>query len=225
MEKEGKIVVSKNGPYVVSNLPLSEGVIKTDNSGHPTSVEKTKDHKVDPEYCLCRCGNSKNKPFCDGAHIKIKFDGNESADEEEFLRSKDIVEGNNYILEDTIPLCSSAGFCHGKEGNTWDLVGSKDKKSNETGIKQSCNCISGRLVVLDKKTKKPIEEKFKPSIMILKEPWKKVGSSIWALGEIPIISADGKKYNPRNRVALCRCGNSTNKPLCDGSHINTGFKD
>jgi CDGSH-type Zn-finger protein len=224
MEKEGKIVVRKDGPYVVSNLPLSEGVIKTDNSGHPVSIEKTKDYKTDPEYCLCRCGKSLGKPFCDGAHTKVSFNGTETANEEIFQRSKDIVEGPSYILEDTIPLCSSAGFCHGKEGNTWDLISSKDKKSNEMGIKQSCNCTSGRLVVLDKKTKKPIEEKFKPSIMILKEPWKKVGSSIWAIGEVPIICYDGKKYKPRNRVALCRCGESTNKPFCDGSHISTGFK-
>ena len=29
---------------------------------------------------------------------------------------------------------------------------------------------------------------------------------------------DGKNYEVRNRVTLCRCGRSNNKPFCDGSH-------
>jgi CDGSH-type Zn-finger protein len=33
-----------------------------------------------------------------------------------------------------------------------------------------------------------------------------------------VISADGKAYEVRNRVTLCRCGSSNNKPFCDGSH-------
>ena len=32
------------------------------------------------------------------------------------------------------------------------------------------------------------------------------------------ISAEGKLYEVRNRVTLCRCGKSTNKPFCDSSH-------
>ncbi|HET8688843.1 MAG TPA: CDGSH iron-sulfur domain-containing protein [Methanosarcina sp.] len=38
-------------------------------------------------------------------------------------------------------------------------------------------------------------------------------------GGIPIESADGKQYEIRNRVTLCRCGKSRNKPFCDGSHV------
>ncbi|MFZ2073841.1 MAG: CDGSH iron-sulfur domain-containing protein [Methanoregula sp.] len=37
-------------------------------------------------------------------------------------------------------------------------------------------------------------------------------------GGIPVVSADRKPYHIRNRLTLCRCGKSQNKPFCDGSH-------
>lgn len=224
MKKEGKIIVNKDGSYSVSDLPLSEGIIKTDKEGYPENIEKTKDYTVGQKYDLCRCGYSSNKPFCDNSHMAIKFDGTETAENVKFKKLKDITKGPNFILEDIVPLCSGAGFCHGQEGNTWNLISSEDKKSNKAGIKQACNCPSGRLLVIDKKTNKPIEPKFKPSVMILKEPWKKISGSILIRGNIPVISSKGKKYEVRNRVALCRCGKSENKPFCDSSHSNIRFR-
>jgi hypothetical protein len=41
---------------------------------------------------------------------------------------------------------------------------------------------------------------------------------LWVTGNIPIERADGQALETRNRVTLCCCGRSTNKPLCDGSH-------
>ncbi|UCF09264.1 MAG: CDGSH iron-sulfur domain-containing protein, partial [Thermoplasmata archaeon] len=43
---------------------------------------------------------------------------------------------------------------------------------------------------------------------------------IWVRGRIPIESADGHIYEIRNRVTLCRCGWSSNKPFCDSSHLD-----
>ncbi|HAS05054.1 MAG TPA: iron-binding protein, partial [Dehalococcoidia bacterium] len=34
-----------------------------------------------------------------------------------------------------------------------------------------------------------------------------------------VNSAKGEPYEVRNRVTLCRCGKSSNKPICDGSHL------
>ena len=40
---------------------------------------------------------------------------------------------------------------------------------------------------------------------------------------IAVTAPDGETYEVRNRVTLCRCGASMNKPFCDGSHKRTGF--
>jgi CDGSH iron-sulfur domain-containing protein 3 len=61
MEKETvTIKVLKGGPYVV------KGPIKLI---HADGKEEMRE-----ETHLCRCGASKNKPFCDGTHAKIEFD-------------------------------------------------------------------------------------------------------------------------------------------------------
>ena len=48
---------------------------------------------------------------------------------------------------------------------------------------------------------------------------------IWINGKIPIKRADGKPLETRNRMTLCRCGESKNKPFCDGSHAKIDFKE
>ena len=48
---------------------------------------------------------------------------------------------------------------------------------------------------------------------------------LWVTGGIPIRRADGTFLETRNRVTLCRCGQSKNKPFCDGTHGKIGFKD
>ena len=43
-------------------------------------------------------------------------------------------------------------------------------------------------------------------------------------GEVELIDADGNKFSTEKRMALCRCGASTEKPFCDGTHSKIGFK-
>ncbi len=54
------IIVSKDGPYEVTGSVALTG----QKWGEGASTER---------YTLCRCGASKNKPFCDGTHWSIKF--------------------------------------------------------------------------------------------------------------------------------------------------------
>jgi CDGSH iron-sulfur domain-containing protein 3 len=44
-------------------------------------------------------------------------------------------------------------------------------------------------------------------------------------GEVLITDAEGNQYpTARKTVALCRCGGSTTKPFCDGTHSKIGFR-
>jgi CDGSH-type Zn-finger protein len=44
-------------------------------------------------------------------------------------------------------------------------------------------------------------------------------------GPITLVDAEGNEFKvERDPVALCRCGNSANKPFCDGTHSKVGFQ-
>ncbi len=52
----------------------------------------------------------------------------------------------------------------------------------------------------------------------------KPNGPLFIYGNITVKKSDGSEENRKNVTAFCRCGNSGNKPYCDGSHIKTGFK-
>jgi CDGSH-type Zn-finger protein len=62
------IRVSKDGPYEVSG-----GAKVLDHQG-----KEYQEDQFEPVY-LCRCGQSKNKPFCDGSHEDAGFKSEETA--------------------------------------------------------------------------------------------------------------------------------------------------
>jgi len=221
------IKVQKDGPYLVSGcLPLQKEIIEEDSRGYSVKWATGKKYKDQDNYALCRCGNSKSKPYCDGSHIKTGFDGTETATKEAYAKKAEKIIGPEIILTDVGELCFGAGFCHNKAGNVWELTEhSKDKDAKQLAIQEACNCPSGRLVVCDKKTSEPIEPNFKPSISLIEEPGKGVSGPIWVKGGVAIKSSEGTDYETRNRVTLCRCGNSKNKPFCDGHHTSMGFND
>ncbi len=45
-------------------------------------------------------------------------------------------------------------------------------------------------------------------------------------GPVRLVDADGNEYDlkGKQRFSLCRCGGSTNKPFCDGTHSKIGFQ-
>jgi CDGSH-type Zn-finger protein len=213
-----KIQVSKNGPYLISGgIPLSEQVIGTDAEGYSCEWHQGKVFPLKENYALCRCGGSRNKPFCDGTHVKVNFDGTETAGREPYIDQAEEINGPELKLTDAKELCSYARFCDRADG-IWILTENSDNpEAKETAIEEGGNCPSGRLVLWDKQDN-AIEPEFEPSLGLVEDPQEGVAGPIWVRGGIPIDSANGIAYEVRNRVTLCRCGKSSNKPFCDTSH-------
>jgi CDGSH-type Zn-finger protein len=215
-----RIVVSKNGPYLVSgSIPLIVAEICNDDEGNCRTWKEMKRFPVQESYALCRCGRSKNKPYCDGTHASARFDGTECAGDESYLRRPKTTHGPALSLDDVEDLCVHARFCM-RAGGVWNLTKHSDiRQARETAIEEACNCPSGRLVIRDRETGAAIEPVLEKSIVVIEYPPRGEHGPLWIRGGIPVESSDGKQYAIRNRLTLCRCGKSENKPFCDGSHV------
>jgi CDGSH-type Zn-finger protein/uncharacterized Fe-S cluster protein YjdI len=134
-ESINTVTVAYNGPLFVRGELAVEGA-PDDAPG------------VAYRAALCRCGKSRNKPFCDNSHEK-------------------------------------AGF------TDYGAVGETGSDEAESG---------GPLSV------QPVKD----------------GPLIFN-GNFAILSSSGREAWRGNRAALCRCGESANKPFCDGSHKAAGF--
>ncbi len=215
-----QVTVSRNGPYIVTGgVPLMVMEICNDDQGYCHTWRKVREFPVEETYALCRCGQSSNKPFCDGTHGRVPFNGTEMAGGEPYLRHPRIIRGPDLELADYENICVHARFCMRPSG-VWNLTQhSDDPAARETAIEEACNCPSGRLVLRHMKTGEVIEPELEPSIVVIEYPARGEHGPYWVRGGIPVVSADGKTYTVRNRLTLCRCGKSRNKPFCDGSHV------
>jgi hypothetical protein len=76
---------------------------------------------------------------------------------------------------------------------------------------------------VDRAKGKPVEPKLAISIGLVEDPEEDCSGLIWLRGGITLEAVDGFVYETRNRVTLCRCGESANKPFCDGTHAKVKF--
>ncbi len=214
-----KIKILKNGPYQVKGgVPLDELRIVCDPENNAVAYEQTQRYTPAEPYFLCRCGHSAKKPYCDGAHVAAGFNGEETATHEPYVRTAKYYNGKFINMRDDEKLCAVARFCD-TYGTTWHLVSkSKTPVDNTIVISQCNNCPSGRLTAISKDG--TVHEPELPrEISLLDDPAENVQGPIWVKGGIPVEGADGKTYEIRNRITLCRCGRSTNKPFCDAKHV------
>ena len=221
-----KITITGNGPYLVyGNVPLGIETIGTREDGGSWKWLAGRKIETKERYALCRCGRSETKPFCDGTHSKIGFDGSEVASRAPFDEQADTIEGPVLSLQDAEPLCAFARYCD-NDGGIWSLVENSDDAAVRKVVEhEGTHCPSGRLVLRDK-SGKAVEPKLDPpSIALVEDPAQACSGPIWVRGGIRIESSDGEAYETRNRVTLCRCGLSENKPFCDGSHASAAFQD
>ncbi len=219
------ITVSANGPYLVTgSVPMSRETIAADQAGNSIGWRQGERLETRATYALCRCGQSAKKPYCDGSHKRLGFDGTETADRRPYLAQADEQVGPTLMLTDAQALCAFARFCD-VAGNVWNLVEQEGPEAARLAAQEAALCPSGRLVAWDRNTRMAIELEFEPSIGIVDDPTQGVAGPIWVRGGIPVTSADGEAYEIRNRVTLCRCGASRNKPFCDATHASIGFRE
>ncbi len=221
-----RIKVTRNGPYLLSgSIPLNRmSIVSPSANGH---LAWTTDLQFPPDetYALCRCGKSGLKPFCDGSHVSACFDGTETAVLEIRDDPDEVLEGPTLILHDHEELCSASNFCH-RMGNVWNAVEKSDEEPyREIAVYEASCCPSGRLVLEDRVSRISCETAVEPSASLVEDRSENVSGPVWVKGNIPIESADGRTYQVRCRVTLCRCGSSENKPFCDGTHMDVGFKE
>ena len=216
-----KIKVCEDGPYTVSGgIPLVDQILVPDAEGLSVRWHTGKEYPIQEEYDLCRCGHSKNKPFCDMTHHEINFDGSETASREPFKsQAEPKTIGPELVLTDVVALCALARFCD-RVGGVWDNTRASDNpEAKKIVLQEVGDCPAGRLVLHDK-AGNVIEPQFEPSIGLVLDPVVAELGPLWVRGGIPVEAADGYVYEIRNRVTLCRCGKSTNKPFCDGRHTD-----
>lgn len=221
------IKIAADGPYLVyGNPPIDQEIIIPDKTGASWVYRKgiSFDSSAIP-VALCRCGNSRNKPFCDNSHAHTEWDPEETSSKRPLLEEAEEFEGPALILADNEKYCAFARFCDA-HGQIWNLVQEAESEEEKELVRHEAgHCPSGRLVLFEKETQKVFEPSFKPSISVLEDPAMKVSGPLWVKGGIRIESADGISYEIRNRVTLCRCGQSSNKPFCDGTHASIHFRD
>ncbi|MEQ4717625.1 ferritin-like domain-containing protein [Nonomuraea sp. B19D2] len=221
-----RIVVLRNGPYIVyGGVPLrrkrkivsSEKNALTWKTGDALETEDT--------YALCRCGHSGAKPFCDGTHALIGFDGTESPVMRPYKELQHVHDGVGISAQRVGELCIHAAFCIGRTRPIAEMLadtGDSDVRSNVMG--RIDHCPSGSYSYALQRGGDTIEPDLPQAISVLEEEGE-LASALWVTGGVPVLRADGGQLETRNRMTLCRCGHSGNKPLCDGTHREIGFRE
>lgn len=173
-----------------------------------------------PVRGLCRCGQSKNKPFCDGSHKEAGF---ESAHAD--VSGKDRVytyDGKQVTVHFNKLLCSHAAECGKRAGHIFNTAQKPwvqpDNGSIEDIREVVANCPSGALRFSEPGGEAQAITSDEVSVSVERNgPYRvrnvAIEADYWADGQTPA------KY------VLCRCGMSKNKPFCDGSHRDEGWRD
>ena len=115
-----------------------------------------------------------------------------------------------------------AGFCGNRFKHITDMVAdTDDTQIRAQVIAMIERCPSGSFTYsIEHDT---IEPDYGHGIAVTAEG--ELAGALWVTGDIPIERSDGQPFETRNRVTLCRCGQSKGKPLCDGTHRELGITE
>jgi len=221
--KKGKITVRPNGPYMVEGqIPLVHKTQIVSEFGEPLNWQKDGELKQEGPYFLCRCGHSSDKPFCDGTHKKIGFDGTETADTNTFAERARVDErGRGIVVKSDHSLCMDSGFCGNRNTTIRKMVPKTDEPAVRAEIMAMIDrCPSGTYTYARTKDGEDIEADLPEQVAVTTEITSEgaIRGSLWVTGNIEVERSDKQLFETRKRVTLCNCGESKCKPLCDGTH-------
>ena len=160
-------------------------------------------------------------PFCDGTH-KQGFDGTETARTDRASLRVFTYKGPGLTVKKDSSLCMQSGFCVLRNTSVSELAyGSIDHAKRDRAIKMVHDCPSSSLTCrLPDDPDHDLEPEFPMQIAETIEitSYGPIRAPIFVMGYLPIERSDGVPFLRMNRVTLCTCGGSRNKPLCDGTH-------
>ena len=213
MNAKPKIAFSPNGPYFLMHdatpLPVPN-LLRA--SGEACATVRG--------VVLCRCGGSKNKPFCDGTHSKIGFSDKKLADGS--LDRRASYAGKRITIHDNRGICSHAGFCTDSLQSVFRMGKEPwidpDGAAVEEIVAAIRKCPSGALSYSIDGVEHRDQER-EPAVTVTDH------GPYAVTGGIELVGVPFGEGASREHYALCRCGASKNKPFCDGSHWQAGFRD
>lgn len=193
-----------DGPLMVKNLKELSGV----------------DGALKPVMALCRCGQSKNKPYCDGSHKEAGFssDNLRASGRDRMLK----YEGAESTVFYNPMLCGHAAECGRLAKNIFNPA-QKPWVQPDNGTVEEVRavvaaCPSGALTIAD--------ESGSPTHIVADSPQISIEKNgpYWVTDVDLEAPLQGEGMSTRKFV-LCRCGQSGNKPYCDGTHRDKAWKD
>jgi len=207
-----KITPIKNGPLLAKEVPvLRKQAGRAIESGKPV-------------YGLCRCGQSKNKPFCDGSHAAAGFTSDNG---DANIRNMPVsysaeVEGQHVTVSYTPVLCGHIAECQRLHKAVFDPSKKpwiQPENGTLEGIKSVIEaCPSGALrVAIGKESPHHIDSDEVSVSVVEHGPY--IVKNVELEAEFNGVGASKKEF------ILCRCGQSKNKPFCDGSHHDVKWRD
>lgn len=208
MSQKPTIKPTTNGPYLVTNCEA----LKNFADGHVFDSAGT--------VALCRCGGSKNKPFCDGSHTSNGFTDAKVADR--VPDKRDTYVGKAITVHDNRGICAHAGRCTDGLPAVFRLreepFVNVDAETADKIIAQIEKCPSGALSY----SVDGVEHRDRdgdPTIFIAPNgPYVIVGGA-------ELQDAAFGEGASQEHFDLCRCGASQNKPFCSGAHWNVQFDE
>lgn len=208
-----KITPAEDGPLIVNDPP-----------GIETAEGQTLEKR--PRVALCRCGHSAKKPYCDGSHAAVGFtsDNDGPPKRNAAVTYTAELDGVPVTVSYTPVICSHAARCVDLGEGAFDPQQKPWADPGKTSVARLrevvAACPSGalRLAV----GAGPVSHSNPPhdaeGIRIEKDgPYYVQNVAL----EADFVGAEASTQ----KYALCRCGLSSIKPFCDGSHRDAGWTD